>query len=76
MRNSFPHQIHSVPVGRCFHKGLAVAQLTVQKQNLWLHQPFVQSEKSKKITHRKLDNRCATQLFRRLACAVPGSGVS
>jgi hypothetical protein len=57
MRSSFPRQIHSVPVGGCFHKGLAVAQLTVQKQNLWLHQPFVQSEKSKKKKKKKSHTR-------------------
>jgi len=46
MKNFFPRQIHPVPVDGCFHKGLDVAQLTVQKENLWLHQPFVQSKKS------------------------------
>lgn len=60
MRNSFPRQIHSVSVGGCFHKGLAVAQLTVQKQNLWLHQPFVQREKRKTHTEETRQTLCNT----------------
>jgi len=69
MWNSFPRQIHSVPLGGSCHKGLAAAQLTVQKQSQWLHWPSVPAERKKK-THWKIDNYCTMQLLRRLASSV------
>lgn len=70
MWNSFPWQIHSLPLGGSCHKGLAAAQLTVQKQSQWLRWPSVPSEWPKKITHWKLYNYCTMQLLRRLASSV------
>ena len=63
-----------------FHTGLAAAQLTVQKQNLWLHRPFVQSEQGNKrkiLTQETRQILCNAHLLRRqLACAVPGVKVA
>jgi hypothetical protein len=63
-------------VGGCFRKGLAFAQLTVKNKIGGFINLSYNLKKEKIITHRKLNNHCAKQILRRLACAVPGSGVS